>query len=180
MKTLSARDFFDATFFVKHIPLLQSWSTAAIDEIGRHMTWKTFEAGEEILKQGEPVDMLYFIKSGDCIVYRSVMVEGQQRKVQIAQLGPRDYCGEQILFPHAFGKYHGSIVTIETASSVVFGTVSMEARNPMFWLKHSLTPAEYLKWSDKVVASKFLEQKKFERQDKVKKRLIKELSVVSM
>jgi CRP-like cAMP-binding protein len=51
---------------------------------------RTFKLGEEIIREGEWVHSLYFIRSGEA----SVELAGTGSRAIVASLGPNDICGE--------------------------------------------------------------------------------------
>ena len=58
------------------------------------MTGKVYQAGHDIVRQGEVGDCMYVISSGKA----EVLVKKGRKQVRIATLGPRDFFGEMALF----------------------------------------------------------------------------------
>jgi CRP-like cAMP-binding protein len=59
----------------------------------------TFSAGDAAIKQGEPGDYFYIIKSGRCMVTRKM--PGQSREIKLAELRAGDSFGEEALISDA-------------------------------------------------------------------------------
>ena len=57
------------------------------------------KAGDSIIKQGEPGDYFYIIKSGRCMVTRKM--PGQDKEIKLADLGPGSTFGEEALISDA-------------------------------------------------------------------------------
>ena len=79
------------------IPLFNKLSPAQLDSIGAHMTLRTVEKGEVILRQGEIADTLYVILAGQVKVYISDEPD-THREVILSTLGASDFFGEISLF----------------------------------------------------------------------------------
>ncbi len=60
-----------------------------------------FDAGAEVIRQGEPGDYFYVVKSGRCRVDRRVARDGGEKEVVLAELGPGDMFGEDALIGDA-------------------------------------------------------------------------------
>ncbi len=59
------------------------------------------EAGEAVIRQGEPGDYFYVVKSGACKITRTVSRDGEAKAVMLAELGPGDMFGEDALIGDA-------------------------------------------------------------------------------
>ncbi len=59
----------------------------------------TFRAGDTVIKQDDPGDFFYFIKSGRCMVTRKM--PGQPREIKLAELRAGDSFGEEALISDA-------------------------------------------------------------------------------
>lgn len=55
--------------------------------------------GQPVIKQGDPGDYFYIIKSGRCMVTRKM--PGQNKDIKLAELGPGDIFGEEALISDA-------------------------------------------------------------------------------
>lgn len=55
------------------------------------------DAGQVVIRQGEPGDDFYVVKSGRCKVTRKVSREGEVKEFTLAELGPGDMFGEDAL-----------------------------------------------------------------------------------
>ncbi len=59
----------------------------------------SFKAGDSVIKQGEPGDYFYIIKSGRCMVTRKM--SGQDKEIKLAELEPGTSFGEEALISDA-------------------------------------------------------------------------------
>lgn len=64
-------------------------------DISRHMTPKDFQAGDTVVRQGEPGDYYYLIESGNAEVWR--VDPFTEENLHVADLGPNDTFGEEAL-----------------------------------------------------------------------------------
>jgi len=77
------------------------------------------EAGDSIIRQGDPGDYFYIIKSGRCMVTRKM--SGQDKEIKLADLGPGSTFGEEALISEAARN-----ATIVMLSSGVLSRLSKE------------------------------------------------------
>lgn len=86
--------------------LLGSAMFAAVPPANIQQLFSKFEetridAGQAVIRQGEPGDYFYVVKSGRCKVTRRVSRDGETREVMLAELGPGDMFGEDALIGDA-------------------------------------------------------------------------------
>ncbi len=86
--------------------LLGSAMFAAVPPANIQQLFSRFEEvavdrGEDVIRQGEPGDYFYVVKSGRCRVTRTVARDGVQQEVELAELGPGDMFGEDALIGDA-------------------------------------------------------------------------------
>ncbi|MCC5886156.1 MAG: cyclic nucleotide-binding domain-containing protein [Gammaproteobacteria bacterium] len=86
--------------------LLGSAMFAAVPPANIQQLFSKFEetlidAGEAVIRQGDPGDYFYVVKSGRCKVTRRVAREGETKEVMLAELGPGDMFGEDALIGDA-------------------------------------------------------------------------------
>ncbi len=79
------------------IPLFNNLSPAQLDSVGAHMTMRTAEKGEVILREGEVAETIFIIIAGQVKVYMSDEPD-THREVIVSTLGPGDFFGEISLF----------------------------------------------------------------------------------
>lgn len=58
-------------------------------------------AGEVVIRQGDPGDYFYVLKSGTCRITRRLSQAGKLQEVPLAELGPGDVFGEDALIGNA-------------------------------------------------------------------------------
>jgi putative ABC transport system ATP-binding protein len=81
------------TEFLQRNAVFKNLSAATLAEVADKMTLERFAAGDVVIRQGEPGDKLYVIRSGSAEVL--VAREGESR--QVAKLGQGDFFGEAAL-----------------------------------------------------------------------------------
>ena len=86
--------------------LLSSAMFAAVPPAKIQQLFARFEevrlgAGEMVIRQGDPGDYFYVLKSGTCRITRRLSQDGQVREVPLAELGPGDVFGEDALIGDA-------------------------------------------------------------------------------
>jgi putative ABC transport system ATP-binding protein len=81
------------TEFLQRNALFKNLSAGTLAEVADKMTLERFAAGDTVIRQGEPGDKLYVIRSGSADVL--VAREGETR--QVATLGIADFFGEAAL-----------------------------------------------------------------------------------
>ncbi|HET6879367.1 MAG TPA: ATP-binding cassette domain-containing protein [Pirellulales bacterium] len=79
--------------FLQKIDLFKSLSAATLAEVADKMSLERFSTGDTVIRQGDPGDKLYVIRSGKAEVH--VTRDGQTR--QVATLGAGDFFGEAAL-----------------------------------------------------------------------------------
>lgn len=79
------------------IPLFSNLSPQQLDNIAAHMTTRTVEKGEVILRQGEIAETIFIIIAGQVKVYMSDEPD-TRREVIVSTLGAGDFFGEISLF----------------------------------------------------------------------------------
>lgn len=80
--------------FIKKIHLFADLSDDDLNDVAQALTDEAFGAGKNIIEQGTRGDTFYIIYSGTVTVKR----RKDKQEVKLAQLGPRDYFGEEELF----------------------------------------------------------------------------------
>lgn len=81
---------------LKAIPLFHDFTDTEVEEFLDLMDPTTFQAGEIIVRQGDPGNCMYYVAEGTC---RVVAKRGGDM-VELATLGPGDIFGELSLFDH--------------------------------------------------------------------------------
>jgi CRP-like cAMP-binding protein len=86
--------------------LLASAMFAAVPPANIQQLFSKFEStfvdgGKTVIRQGEPGDYFYVVKSGRCKVTRRVLRDGETKEVLLAELGPGDMFGEDALIGEA-------------------------------------------------------------------------------
>ena len=108
------------------IPLFSNLSPPQLDNIGTHMTMRTIEKGEVILRQGELADTIFIIIAGQVKVYISDEHDSH-REVIVSTLGAGDFFGEISLFDQeprtanvaALERTHVQTLSYETFQAVI-------------------------------------------------------------
>ena len=80
--------------FIKKIHLFADLSDDDLNDVAQALSDETFAAGKHIIEQSSRGDTFYIIYSGTVTVSR----RKDKQEVKLAQLGPRDYFGEEELF----------------------------------------------------------------------------------
>eukprot|EP00484_Ammonia_sp_Unknown_P012962 CAMPEP_0197072040 /NCGR_PEP_ID=MMETSP1384-20130603/209895_1 /TAXON_ID=29189 /ORGANISM="Ammonia sp." /LENGTH=782 /DNA_ID=CAMNT_0042510853 /DNA_START=136 /DNA_END=2484 /DNA_ORIENTATION=- len=83
---------------LKEIPLLSSISEADQRKLAKRLEERKFAAGDKLMAQGDVGTEFFIIAKGRCKV---VVANDDGKEVEIAQLAPGDYCGEQALLKDA-------------------------------------------------------------------------------
>ncbi|HQU41401.1 MAG TPA: ATP-binding cassette domain-containing protein [Pirellulales bacterium] len=81
------------TEFLQRNELFKNLSAGTLAEVADKVALERFAAGDVVIRQGDPGDKLYVIRSGKAEVH--VTKDGQTR--QVATLGPGDFFGEAAL-----------------------------------------------------------------------------------
>ncbi|MCH2099245.1 MAG: cyclic nucleotide-binding domain-containing protein, partial [Pseudomonadales bacterium] len=86
--------------------LLSSAMFSAVPPANIQQLFARFEevrmkTGDTVLKQGDPGDFFYVLKSGHCRITRRLSQDGQVREVPLAEIGPGDVFGEDALIGDA-------------------------------------------------------------------------------
>ncbi len=108
------------------IPLFNNLSPAQLDSVGAHMTMRTAEKGEVILREGEVAETIFIIIAGQVKVYMSDEPD-THREVIVSTLGAGDFFGEISLFDQeprtanvaALERTHMQTLSYETFSRVL-------------------------------------------------------------
>ncbi|MBL0122883.1 MAG: Crp/Fnr family transcriptional regulator [Betaproteobacteria bacterium] len=79
------------------IPLFSNLTPAQLDRIGAHMTMRTVEKGEIILRQDEVAETIFIILAGQVKVYLTDMPD-TDREVIVSTLGAGEFFGEISMF----------------------------------------------------------------------------------
>jgi len=86
--------------------LLSSAMFAAVPPANIQQLFARFEevrmkTGDPVIKQGDPGDFFYVLKSGRCRITRRLSQDGQVKEVPLAEIGPGDVFGEDALIGDA-------------------------------------------------------------------------------
>jgi small-conductance mechanosensitive channel/CRP-like cAMP-binding protein len=79
--------------FIEQIDLFEPLSSEEKEEVARRLHDLTYASGEWIIRQGDPGDSMFFIRSGEI----RIIVEEDGVVQQIARLSPGQYFGEMAL-----------------------------------------------------------------------------------
>lgn len=90
---------------LKSVPLLASYSDDERAALGAVLEFKTFAAGDNLVKQGDPGEGFFIIDKGECVVNRE-LADG--KTIEIGRLKDGDYFGELALLNN---KARGATVT---------------------------------------------------------------------
>ena len=96
--------------FLTQVPSFKSLSLLEKSKIAEVVALKSYAAGEKIIKEGEPGDKFYIIKSGKCRVY----TESNGSLVEVGTLNPGEFFGEAALLTN-----EPRNATVEASSDVV-------------------------------------------------------------
>ncbi|XP_058764211.1 acyl-CoA hydrolase 2-like [Vicia villosa] len=80
--------------FLGRVPLLQRLPTSSLKNLSQHVIIKNYEAGEYVVREGEPGEGLYFISEGEARVIRPGIANDE--KDQDFHLKRHDYFGSTI------------------------------------------------------------------------------------
>jgi len=80
--------------FLQNVPILQSLLKTEIHTVAESLDEVTFEAGFDIVKQGDPGDAFFIIRFGEAEVWKS---EGEKPPVKVVNLRPGSFFGERAL-----------------------------------------------------------------------------------
>ncbi len=78
---------------LRRIPLFSKLEPAKLKLLAFSSTYLTFEAGEELFREGDPADGAYIIEEGDV----DVLTGHNDRMVKVGTLGKSDLFGEMAL-----------------------------------------------------------------------------------
>ena len=86
--------------------LLSSAMFSAVPPANIQQLFARFEevrmkTGDNVIKQGDPGDYFYVLKSGHCRITRRLSQDGQVKEVSLAEIGPGDVFGEDALIGDA-------------------------------------------------------------------------------
>lgn len=135
------------------IPLFSDLSPAQLDSIGAHMTMRTVEKGEMIIRQGEVADTIFIIIAGRVKVYMSDEPD-TPREVIVSTLGAGDFFGELSLFdqePRAANVAALERTHVQTLSHETFQRVIEES--PDIARKVMATMAARLRHADRQIGT---------------------------
>ncbi|MCC6491660.1 MAG: ATP-binding cassette domain-containing protein [Pirellulales bacterium] len=79
--------------FLRQFPLFADLQTSTLTEVADKMMVEEAEASDVIIRQGDPGELFYLIRSGEV----DVVVEEGGRRRKVAELGPGQYFGEAAL-----------------------------------------------------------------------------------
>jgi ferredoxin-NADP reductase/cytochrome P450/CRP-like cAMP-binding protein len=96
----------DISNFLRRCGLFRDFDDTRLNTISQSADEVTFDAGVDILREGEPGDVMYVILTGEVQVYTR-NVEG--REVTLARHGAGDHFGEQALLPGGTGRRYASV-----------------------------------------------------------------------
>jgi len=82
---------------LSRFPLFESLSEEERQNLGRDLKARVFTEGQQIIRQGDAGDGMYFIKSGQVRI--TILQDGKEREV--ARVGAGKYFGEVALLDHA-------------------------------------------------------------------------------
>lgn len=83
----------EAISMLRGIPLFSKLDPAKLKLLAFSSTYLTFEAGEELFREGDPADGAYIIEEGEV----DVLTGPDDRRVKVGTLGKSDLFGEMAL-----------------------------------------------------------------------------------
>ena len=89
------------------------------------------KTGDNVIKQGDPGDYFYVLKSGHCRITRRLSQDGQVKEVSLAEIGPGDVFGEDALIGDA--PRNATVTMIDDGSLMRLGQEDFEdlLQNPV-------------------------------------------------
>lgn len=82
--------------FLKEVPILRSLDTYQLSKLADALSTESFEAGKQIIKQGDIGDKFYIVESGEAVVTKKDGEEDKEEKV-VQELKKGSYFGEVAL-----------------------------------------------------------------------------------
>jgi CRP/FNR family transcriptional regulator/CRP/FNR family cyclic AMP-dependent transcriptional regulator len=114
------------------IPIFHEVPPHHLRELARFARSETFQAGEEIVKMGEPGSTLYIIRAGRVSVMRE---QPSGNAIVLATLGPGEFFGELSIFDGE--RRSATVVADEVTETVTLGRydiVRVVSHNPQIGL----------------------------------------------
>lgn len=116
--------------------LLSSAMFSAVPPANIQQLFARFEevrmkSGDSVIKQGDPGDYFYVLKSGHCRITRRLSQDGQVKEVSLAEIGPGDVFGEDALIGDA--PRNATVTMIDDGSLMRLGQEDFEdlLQNPV-------------------------------------------------
>ena len=95
IKFIHEKEMKEKVYFLRKVPLLNLWNSAQLTQLAQLMTWKTYEPGTVIQKEGEEMKNFVFVRTGYCDVMRGFKHDGKPMQVLVTRLGGHEYFGEE-------------------------------------------------------------------------------------
>ncbi|KAI8999334.1 cyclic nucleotide-binding-like protein [Gaertneriomyces semiglobifer] len=95
IKFIHEREIQERCLFLRAVPIFQDWAQASLRAVAQVINWRTYTAGATILAQGDHVQELFIVKTGQCAVIKTFnqevreagTVRSRRRHVQLGMLG---------------------------------------------------------------------------------------------
>jgi len=92
----------DGLMYFSRIPAFASWSEPSLRPFVAVTTLRVFEAGTNIMVQGEPLTEMYFIKEGRCACYKVLQIQNSEFsepvEILLGHINAGGYIGETCIF----------------------------------------------------------------------------------
>ncbi|KAJ3213313.1 Cyclic nucleotide-binding domain-containing protein 2 [Clydaea vesicula] len=95
MKFNHEKELKEKIYFLLRVPIFGEWTEASVKAIAQFATWRRYKIGEFILKEGQQITELFFIRKGNCDVFRRIIYLGRKDTVLIGKHYPDEYFGEE-------------------------------------------------------------------------------------
>lgn len=103
--------------FLKHVPILNSFSDNELRLFSKFLHLRRFNAGEVVFRQGDAGYGFYFVLSGSVDVVHVTNRDGEQREHAIAKLGRYQYFGEMGLLQD-YNRRNATVIASEPTALI--------------------------------------------------------------
>ncbi|KAJ3098624.1 hypothetical protein HDU97_003889 [Phlyctochytrium planicorne] len=88
-------DVREKVLFLKKIPILKAMTDQNLSSIANVMTARTYEPSALLIKQGDRLNEVCFVKKGKCVIEATCEIDGKPRVIKLGELKEGDYFGEE-------------------------------------------------------------------------------------